>query len=118
MLLSYPEHSAGAVMTTEYASLPANITVADALQRLRVEAPDSEMIYYIYVIDEDRHLLGFVSLRDLILAKPQTLVGDLMERDVISCASMKTRKKSAKRWPATTFWRCRWSTIRTIWWAS
>ena len=58
MLLSYPESSAGAVMTTEYASLPANITAADALQRLRSEAPDSEMIYYIYVVDDQRHLAG------------------------------------------------------------
>jgi magnesium transporter len=96
-LLSYPEHSAGAVMTTEYASLPANITVIDALQRLRVEAPNSEMIYYIYVTDEDRHLLGFVSLRDLILAKPQLLVGDLMERDIISAQVDEDQEEVARK---------------------
>ncbi len=84
MLLSYPEHSAGSVMTTEYASLPADITVSEALSRLRLVAPDNEMIYYIYVIGPERHLQGFISLRDLILARPGALVSDLMERDVIS----------------------------------
>jgi magnesium transporter len=83
-LLSYPEHSAGAVMTTEYASLPADITASEALSRLRLVAPDNEMIYYIYVIGPERHLTGFISLRDLILARPGALVADLMERDVIS----------------------------------
>jgi magnesium transporter len=97
MLLSYPESSAGAVMTTEYASLPANMTVSQALEKLRAEAPDSEMIYYIYVVDDDRHLLGFVSLRDLILAKPQTQVGNLMERDVISVRVDEDREEVAKR---------------------
>src|SRR5215813_13131726 len=97
MLLSCPEDSAGAVMTTEYASLPANITVADALQRLRSEAPDSEMIYYIYVTDEHRHLLGFVSLRDLILAKPQSQVGNLMKGDPISIRVDEDREEVAKK---------------------
>ncbi|HBL45908.1 MAG TPA: magnesium transporter, partial [Planctomycetaceae bacterium] len=69
-LLSYPEDSAGAIMTTEYASLPENITVAQALERLRQQAPDSEIISYIYVVDEGRRLQGIVSLRELIFARP------------------------------------------------
>lgn len=81
--LSYPEHSAGALMTTEYASLPADATVADAIAQLRLQAPTSETIYYIYVLDAERHLLGFVSLRDLILAKPTVLVADIMQRDLV-----------------------------------
>lgn len=83
MLLSCPEDSAGSLMTTEYASLPAGITAGEAISRLRAQAPDSESIYYIYVLDADRHLMGFVSLRDLILARPTSLVRDLMETDVI-----------------------------------
>lgn len=83
-LLSYPEDSAGSIMTTEYASLPAKITVKDALDRLRVQAPSRETIYYVYVTDEGRHLLGFLSLRKLILEKPGTQLADIMERDVIS----------------------------------
>ena len=83
-LLSYPEQSAGSIMTTEYASLPAEITVQEALERMRLQAPSRETIYYIYVIDEGRHLIGFLSLRKLIQAKPRTLVSDIMDRDVIS----------------------------------
>jgi magnesium transporter len=84
MLLSCPEGSAGSLMTTEYASLPADITAGEAITRLRSQAPDSESIYYIYVLDPERKLVGFVSLRDLILARPTALVADLMQRDVIT----------------------------------
>ncbi|QDT25636.1 magnesium transporter [Gimesia panareensis] len=83
-LLSYPEDSAGAIMTTEYASLPENITVAQALEKLRQQAPDSEIISYIYVVDEGRRLQGIVSLRDLILARPARPLSELINRDVIS----------------------------------
>jgi magnesium transporter len=84
MLLSCPEDSAGSLMTTEYASLPGDVTAGEAIARLRSQAPNSESIYYIYVLDQERKLVGFVSLRDLILAKPTTMVADLMQRDVIS----------------------------------
>jgi magnesium transporter len=84
MLLSCPEGSAGSLMTTEYASLPADITAGEAIARLRSQAPNSESIYYIYVLDPERKLLGFVSLRDLILAKPTATVAELMQRDVIT----------------------------------
>ena len=83
MLLSCPEGSAGSMMTTEYASLPAEITAGEAISRLRSQAPNSESIYYIYVLDPERRLLGFVSLRDLILARPTALVSELMQKDVI-----------------------------------
>ena len=82
-LLSYDEDSAGAIMTTEYASLPKNITVSEALQQLRQQAPDSETIYYIYILNSQRRLDGLISLRELILAKPEAKLKDMMERDVI-----------------------------------
>jgi magnesium transporter len=93
MLLSCPEGSAGSLMTTEYASLPADITAGEAITRLRSQAPNSESIYYIYVLDAERKLLGFVSLRDLILAKPTSLVSELMQRDVISVRVEEPRDK-------------------------
>ena len=83
-LLSYPEDSAGSIMTTEYASLAEGLTVAEALQALRKQAPDAETLYYVYVLGPDRRLDGFVSLRDLVLARPDRRVGDLMRRDVVS----------------------------------
>jgi magnesium transporter len=95
-LLSFPEGSAGSVMTTEYASLPAEITAGDAITLLRQQAPSRETIYYIYVLDEVRHLLGFVSLRDLILAKPTTPVAEIMQRDVISVRADQDQEEVAR----------------------
>jgi len=82
-LSAYPEGTAGAVMTSEYAALSPNQTAADAIDKLRREAPDKETIYYCYVVDTDRRLIGFISLKDLILAHPDTLVEQIMHRDVI-----------------------------------
>lgn len=83
-LLSYPEDSAGAMMTTDYAWLPPDLTVAQAIEDLRKQASDKETIYYIYVLDQNRRMLGFVSLRHLILAKPAAKVADIMQPEVIS----------------------------------
>ncbi len=83
-LLSYPDDSAGSVMTTEYASLPEDITVREAINQLRLQAPNRETIYYVYVLDEGRRLRGFITLRKLILARPETLLSQIIERDVIS----------------------------------
>lgn len=83
-LLSYPDSSAGALMTTDYAALVEESTVRDALAALHSQAPDRETIYYVYVLDEARHLHGFISLRTLILARPDALVRDLMNSDIIS----------------------------------
>lgn len=83
-LLSYPDGSAGSIMTTEYASLPEEITVSQALDELRIQSPDSETIYYIYILDEGRRLDGIVSLRELIQAKRSATLSEIMHRDVIS----------------------------------
>jgi magnesium transporter len=83
-LVKYPENTAGSLMTTDYAWLPANITVAEALDLLRHQAPDRETIYYVYVLDEQRKLLGVVSLRDLILARRHAVLRDIMEREVFA----------------------------------
>ena len=77
-LLSYPEHSAGSVMTTDYATLPPDITIQEALNQLRQQATHKETIYYLYVVDDQRHLIGFISLRDLVLAKPTAMIRDIM----------------------------------------
>jgi magnesium transporter len=83
-LLSYPENSAGSIMTTEYAWLPSDITVQEALERLRLQAPTRETIYYVYVTDDARRLIGFLTLRTLIQAKPAARVSEVMQRDVMS----------------------------------
>jgi len=83
-LCSYVEGSAGAVMTSEYSTLDASLTAAQAIEALRREAADAETIYQAYVLDEERRLLGTLSLRELILATPDTRVADLINKTVIS----------------------------------
>ena len=82
-LLSYEENSAGSIMTTEYSSLSEDMTVTEGLAQLRQQAPDRETIYYIYIVDESRRLLGLVSLRELILANPDRKLSEIMRRDII-----------------------------------
>ena len=95
-LLSYPDDSAGSVMSTEYASLSPDLSVAEAIARLRLLAPSRETIYYVYVVDEDRRLLGFISLRDLILDDPSARLGDVMNRGVISARVSDDREEVAR----------------------
>ncbi len=81
-LIQYPEDAAGALMTTDYAWLPPSITVEDALERLRLQAPDKETINVVYIVDEQRRLIGVVSLRDLILAPRRDLLSELMRTNI------------------------------------
>ncbi len=96
MLLSYPEGSAGSVMTTEYATVPPTATVEQAIALVRQQAPSRETIYYIYALDEGRHLIGFLTLRDLILARPSEKVSDIMERDIVSVRVEQDREDAAR----------------------
>src|SRR5262245_33604914 len=95
-LVRYAENTAGALMTTDYAWLPENITAGEALERLRLQAPDKETIYYVYVLDEHRHLLGVLSLRDLILARRDAPVREVMETDVVRVRVADDREKVAQ----------------------
>lgn len=81
-LTSYLEETAGAIMTTDYATLLETDRVEQAIKKLRKEAPSKETIYYSYVTDEAGRLIGFVSLRNLILARPRQRVESVMKRDI------------------------------------
>jgi len=83
-LITYPEDSAGAYMTTDYALLRPDATIRAALDQLRFQATKKETIYYVYIVDHARRLIGFVSLRDLIMARPDIQVNEIMHRNVIS----------------------------------
>jgi magnesium transporter len=96
-LVKYQENTAGALMTTDYAWLPENVTVSEALDRLRLQAPDKETIYYVYVLDNQRKLLGMVSLRDLILAPRQALIRDIMQKDVVTARLDDDREQVAQQ---------------------
>lgn len=82
-LTSYPEGTAGALMSSDYAALRPDITVSQSLEQIRLQAPTRETIYYIYVVDAGRRLLGFVSLKDLILAKPGQQVNEVMHTEIL-----------------------------------
>ena len=83
-LLAYREDTAGGLMTTEYVAVLHTLTAAQAIDRLRELEPNAESVYYVYVVDEEEHLLGVLSLRDLIVAKPETMIRDFMIKNVIS----------------------------------
>lgn len=82
-LTAYEEDTAGSVMTSDYAPLSPEMTVFQAIEHLRKVAPDKETIYYAYVLDKQRKLLGFVSLKDLILARRSAKIEDIMHSEAI-----------------------------------
>jgi CBS domain-containing protein len=77
-LLAYPEDTAGGMMTTEFVTLVATLSAGQAIDRLREMEPDAETIYYVYVTDDEDRLVGVLSLRDLIVAKPETPIAGVM----------------------------------------
>lgn len=82
ILLNYPSESAGRVMTTEYVDLKTEMTVSEALDHIRKTGPDRETIYTCYVVSEDRILCGAVSLKDIILAKSDQKISQIMSENV------------------------------------
>lgn len=82
-LMAYDEDSAGGLMTTELVSISADLTCDETIQRLRELAPKAETVYYVYVVDAEERLVGVLSLRDLVIARPSTRVSEIMVRNVI-----------------------------------
>ena len=78
-ILRYPEDSAGSIMTTEFVDLKRDMTVSDAIKRIRRTGSDKETINICYVTDPSRHLLGLVSIRTLVLADEEDIIEDIME---------------------------------------
>lgn len=91
--LSYPEDSAGTIMTIEYVELKKDITVAQAFEQIRKTGVDKETIYTCYVIDAHRRLLGTVSAKALLLSNEEDLIGDIMTEHVISVETTDDREK-------------------------
>jgi Mg2+ transporter MgtE len=83
-LLRYSPETAGGIMTTEVLSLDEDMTVEQALAYLRQHSTHMEMIYYLYTVDDEKRLVGVVSLRQLVVAEPSAQLKTLMDPDVIS----------------------------------
>ncbi len=81
-LLGYKDKTAGGIMTPEVTTVAEGLTVQQVIDHMRAESTEHESVYYIYVVEGDQHLVGAVSLRDLLLALPDTLVSELAERDL------------------------------------
>ena len=91
-LLKYPKDSAGSIMTTEFVTIKKDITVHEALKKIRQQAINKETIYTCYVTDEKKHLIGIISAKDLILHEPTDIINSFMDTNVIS-ASTKTDRE-------------------------
>ena len=95
-ILRYPENSAGSIMTTEYVSLRPNMTVEEAILRIRRQGVDKETIYTCYVT-KDRKLLGLVTVKDLLLAEDDDmLISDIMITNLISVTTMTDQEEVAQ----------------------
>lgn len=86
--LSYPEDSAGSVMTAEFIDLHKEMTVSQAIDNIRQKGFDKETVYVAYVTNASRVLEGIVSLKDLIFADPNALIDDIMETDILSANTL------------------------------
>ena len=95
-MLKYPEDSAGSIMNVEYLSLKANMTVEDALKRIRRIGGELETINTLYVTDNTRHLLGVLTVRDLLLAEADDLISDLMDSNVVSVNTLDDKEAVAQ----------------------
>lgn len=82
-LLAHPEEKAGGLMTTAYPSFLPTCTAAEALQSVRAEADELDIIYYSYVVDEQEHILGVISLRELLAAQPDKKLSEIMDTRVV-----------------------------------
>ena len=95
-LLAFPEDSAGGLMTTEFVAVPATLTTAETIDRLRELEPDAETIYYVYVLDGDGRLVGVLSLRDLIVARPETRIADVMIDEPVAVRALEPAESVAE----------------------
>jgi magnesium transporter len=95
-LLSFEEGSAGSLMTTDYASVPETVSAEEAIGLLRRQAPNRETIYYVYVLDEERRLIGMVTVRQLLTARSTAKVADLMRRDPVSISVNADQEDAAR----------------------
>ena len=102
-LLRYPEDSAGSIMTVEYVDLKENLTVDEAIARIRKIGVDSETINICYVLDSRRKLVGTVALRYLLLSQPDEVISDIMHENVISISTMMEQEEVARQFQKYDF---------------
>lgn len=95
-ILKYPDDSAGSIMTTEYVSLRPDMTAEEAIKRIRRTGVDKETIYTCYVTENNRKLIGMISMRTLILAEDDDVLKEIMEQNVISVSTLEDQENVAQ----------------------
>ena len=95
-LLHYEEKTAGSIMTTEFVSMLKTQTVRETLRQMKEKAPAAETIYYTYVLDDQKRLVGVLSLRDLIIADDDVIIEDLMSESVVSVSVGRDQEEIAQ----------------------
>ena len=94
-LLEYPDYSAGSIMTTEYISLSATFTVEEAFDKIRRTGLNKETIYTCYVTDRKKHLIGVVTVKDLLLSNKADLIENIMDSNVITAETLEDKEEVA-----------------------
>lgn len=102
-ILKYPDDSAGSIMTTEYVTLRPDMTVEDAIKRIRRTGLDKETIYTIYIINNNRTLVGMVSMKTLLLSDDDDIVNDIMETNVIAVNTLDDQEEVANQFKKYDF---------------
>ncbi|MBQ1468540.1 MAG: magnesium transporter, partial [Solobacterium sp.] len=102
-ILQYPEDSTGSIMTTEYIDLKTNMTVEDALKRIRRVGQDMETINVMYVTDPARHLLGYMTIRDLLMSEEDQTVEEIMDTNIISASTLDDQEETARKFERYDF---------------
>lgn len=97
VLSSYPSETAGSIMSTDFATVMSNMTIQQAIQKLRVDHPSKKMVYYIYVVDKDMRLVGFVSLKDLVMAEPTDQVVSVLHENFVYAVVTDDQESVAKQ---------------------
>ena len=102
-LLNYPEDSAGTIMTTEFIDLKVNMTVEDAFAKIRKIGINNETVYTCYVLNIRRKIIGFITVKELLLAEPTELIKDIMETNVITVNTLDDKEDVAKKFDKYDF---------------
>lgn len=97
ILSAYPPETAGGIMTTDFATIFADMTVGEALAKFRKDAPSKDMIYYIYVVDHSMVIKGFVTLKDLVLSEPHNKIYDFINEYYVSAEVNEDRESVAQK---------------------
>lgn len=102
-LLNYPEDSAGSIMTTEFIDLKENMTVEQALHKIKRIGLEKETIYNCYVLSASRKVRGIIDLKSLVIAENDVIIKDIMETNVITVSTLEDQENVAKMFDKYNF---------------